>query len=195
MQLTKALSQSQTEVRSLRRQVEETRVTVDDLEQYGRRMNVRVEGVPYNRGESEDELFAGINEKLQLVNAEIAREDVVRFHRSAAPKLNNDNILTTQCIVKFAKWAPRRTMQGVNKLAREKNACVRVHHDLTYRRYSLLAKARTQIKDTLGHVDETFAFVNVNSNLKIRSQRTVLDFNTEQQLASIVGDLLAANPR
>ena len=148
-----------------------------------------------NRGESEDELFSAITEKLAVVGVELERDDVVRFHRSAAPRINNENKTVAQCIVKLAKWAPRRKMQGVNKVAREKGASIRVHHDLTHRRYGLLAKARDQVKTSLGHVTETFPFVDVNSNLKIRCKRDVMDFNSEQELSSIVDDILAAHPR
>ena len=143
------LSESRSEVGSLRRQLLTHVTQTDDLQQYGRRMSVRVEGVPIVEGENENPalLFAEINKSLEKVNINLKQEDVVRFHRSAKPKIDEKtNIKSAQCIVKLVRWEKRRALHGVNKRAREKDLPVRVYHDLTKRRLTLLNNARNKLK-------------------------------------------------
>ena len=64
--LKQQLGESRTENRSLRRQLNDQSIHIDDLEQYGRRMSVRIEGVPLVEGEKFDnsKLFVEIKKKV-----------------------------------------------------------------------------------------------------------------------------------
>ena len=186
--LARQLNESRSEVRSLKRQVEDSNIFIDDLEQYGRRMSVRVENVPFSRGETENDLFTKIHTKLAEVDVNINLNDVVRFHRSSAPKVNEDGSTVAQCIVKFGKWEARRSMHGLNKKARAKQVSVRVNNDLTRRLFSLLLDARRKMKDSNILSNECFPYADMNSNLRIRIGGVVKTFNTDTQLDTILAD-------
>ena len=186
IKLTRELAESRNEVRSLRNDFERSQVDLDSLEQYGRRMSVRIEGIQYVEGESEKDLFKSIKDDLKEVGVTINPTDIVRFHRSSKPKRNDDGIMVAQCILKFSKWDARRRMKDVNKKARDENKSIRTHNDLTKRRYALLRSARDKVKRKVGRSSEVFAFSDINSNLKIRANGTFHDFNTEAQLDIIV---------
>ena len=193
-ELSRQLNESRAEVRSLKRQLSETRLEVDDLQQYGRRMNVRLEGLPTDKGETDDALFGKIHDCLGKVGVNIVRNDIVRFHRSSAPKMNDDGVLVAQTILKFSNWDIRRRVHGTNKTAREKKVTTRIHHDLTKRRYELLGKARQRLKVVVAgqnraEGDEAFVFADVNSNLKLRNGRDVRAFNDENELDRLITEL------
>ena len=188
LELTRELAESRTEVRNLKLDFEKTRIDLDNLEQYGRRFNVRLEGIAYKEDEDEKELFKTIKKDLAEVNITITPTEVIRFHRSSKPKRNDNGVLVSQCIIRFGRWDARRRMQGVNKSARSLDKNIRCHNDLTKRRYGLLGLARDKIRVKFARsARDIFAFCDVNSNLKIRAGRDVHDFNNEHQLNAIIG--------
>ena len=153
-------------------------------------MSVRVEGVPLVEEENPDTLFAEIQTKLKEVNIDINPSDVVRFHRSAAPKKHKvTGVTMAQCIIKVVRWGKRQEFHGANKKARASGKSVRVFHDLTKRRLDLLNKARTRLATHGLATNETFAYVDINCNLKIRQGRRSHDFNTDEQLDGLFGEL------
>ena len=179
----------------------------DDLENYGRRLNVRVEGIPYEKNETEDQLLGKIKSNFAKVDIVLDDRDVVRYHRSAKPRENKQGTLCAQTIIKLVGWKARRAAHYANKLAREKKLGVRFHNDLTKRRYLLLAHARGEIdrfypeqkrreldaraRDVNGERDDTkvFAYCDVNSNLVVRRGKDAWPFNTEEELGDILEDL------
>ena len=171
-------------------------VQQDDQENYGRRMNVRIEGIPYDNQETQETLFTQIKEELMEVDIKIEDSDVVRFHRSAKPKKNKQNILCAQTILKFSRWNHRREAHYANKKAREKKLSFRIHNDLTKRRYLLLNRARDEIDRRFPNQAnrprdaKIFAYTDVNSNLIIRNGGDAFDFNTNTQLDEILDDLM-----
>ena len=203
--LTAKLDEAQDVIKTLREEIDTIKVDADDLQQYGRRLNVRIEGIEYVRGESEDELYEKVKENLSEVDVKIKKRDVIRFHRSAAPKRNNyDGRLCAQVIVKFARWEHRRAAHFANKKACEGRKSFRVHHDLTKRRYNLLSQAREALKakyppvnrpdDDQGVVasDDNrppFAYADMNSNLVIRQGKETFRFNTKAELDCIIDQL------
>ena len=72
----------------------------DDLEQYGRRMNVRFEGIEYDPTEKSDELKAKIENTLKEVGVDIQPDMMVRFHRSGRPYQKNGKTVA-QTIMRF----------------------------------------------------------------------------------------------
>lgn len=176
----------------MRRSYEKLATSHDDLENYGRRLNVRIEGIPALKDETEEQLFSAIQTQLAEVDVVINENDVVRFHRSAKPRMNKSNVLCQQTIVKFARWNHRRAAQAVNKKSREKKLPIRVHNDLTKRRFNLLGRARKEIEQRLPNQsrdDNVFAYPDINSNLIIRKGRLTFPFNTDDELDKIMDDL------
>ena len=149
----------------------------------------------------------------------LEQKDVIRFHRSAKPKLNRSKKLVAQTIVKFSNWKIRKAAHYANKKARTTGKAFRIHHDLTKRRYNLLAHARQQIEarftdhnrqrggpNTAGQDqpnetiennessgnqrDKIFAFADVNSNLLVRFCQETFPFNDERELEDILEQIL-----
>jgi 2'-5' RNA ligase len=194
VKLANDLKRSQAEVRAVK-------IEMDNLQQYTRRRSVRIEGIEVVERETEEQLFGTIQEKLAELDVHVGESDVIRFHRSAAPKPNKKTgKLCAQVIVKFARWQHRRQCHFANKKARAVKSTIRVHHDLTKRRYGLLLKARKLIDDKYGEQPDqdendvnappkVFAYADMNSNLLVRRGREAFPFNDEKELPAIVDNL------
>ena len=82
-----------------------------------------------------------------------------------------------------------RELHGANKRAQDLGKSVRVYHDLTKRRLTLLNNARKKLSDQGLASAEVFAFADMNSNLKIRKNKRAFDFNTEEKFDSLFTEL------
>jgi len=192
VELSEKLGVSRAESTTLRQRIDETNVQHDDLENYGRRRNIRMEGIEYDKDETEPQLFEKIKTCLQDVDIRIEKRDVIRFHRSAAPVRRNGK-LVAQTIVQFAGWEQRRKAHYANKQARQQNKSFRIHNDLTRRRFELLSHARDRLStlfaDAENNATVPFAYADVNSNLKLRRGSQVWDFNTRDELNAALHEL------
>jgi len=187
--LSLKLGESRTENHSLRTKINESDIQHDDLENYGRRMNVRIEGIVYDREETQDQLFDKVKACLADVDIPIAKADIVRFHRSGNP-VRKDGRCTAQTIVKFARWEHRSKAHYANKKARLGGKSFRIHNDLTKRRFVLLSKAREQLAAKFPSTENpAFAYTDVNSNLKIRRGERVFELNTDHDLSDALRQL------
>ena len=188
------------QIQELKEQLEHTNIQHDDLEQYGRRMHVRIEGLEFKEEETPDQLFDQVKTALHSVGVPVAAADVVRFHRSSRA-VTRDGKLVKQTIIKFARWDHRRQAQFANKKARETNKGFRIHGDLTRRRHGLLLKAREMIDNRFqpaagsaardGAARAPFAYADVNCNLRVRRGEECHTFNTISELEAIVDSLAA----
>ena len=177
-------------------------IAVDDLEQYGRRMSVRVEGIPWEEGETNDDLEKTMIAEFAKVGVKIEPPDIVRLHRSSKVKewkQGRKVSLTKQCIIKFSNWRSREKFAGFNRKARAKPGTVRVNNDLTRRRLQLLTSARQrveahmkqlftpeEIENGLPDTENVFAYANINSDLRMRIRGRVVSFNTLPELEAAV---------
>ena len=172
--------------------IDDANVQRDDLENYGRRLNIRIEGIEYEKEETEDQLYTKIKKCFHEVDIEIEKRDIVRFHRSAAP-VRRGGKLVAQTIVKLSAWEHRRKAHYANKRARQEGKSFRIHNDLTRRRFDLLSRARDRLATKYADAGRDdvvpFAYADVNSNLKLRRGRTVYDFNTPADLNNILDEL------
>ena len=167
--------------------IENLQVSVDDLQQYERRYAVRIENIPYVKGESEDDLEEKICEVLDIAGVDVRNDTISRFHRSSAPRQNDDGTVVAQAIVKFRHWAPRLQSHLGRNSAFEKGYVIK--HDLTKRRYGLLKKARDLIKGRFDVRDKVYAYADVNCNLTLRRGAAVYRFNTEAELDQAMAQL------
>ena len=197
-QLKMELSEARSENRSLRQKLAKSNLELDDLQQYGRRLNIRFEGIEFEEGETTAALFTKVKENLEKVNVNIVESDVVRLHRSSKPKIFEGKRVA-QTIVKFATWKTREKLHGINRQAKSVNANFRVHSDLTPRRFQLMKDARERIDRELMRMhggkedikklrdeEKVFAFTNINSDLRVRAKGEVLRFHTHEDLEEIL---------
>lgn len=182
-------------------------IAIDDLEQYGRRMCVRVEGVPWAEGETNEELQDTLVAEFGKLGVVVEPRDIVRLHRSSKPKevkRGNKVVVTKQAIIRFSNWRSREKFAGLNKKARQvekttKKPSIRVNNDLTKRRLQLLTSARQRIsvhlgrlfteeeqKDGLPDADNVFAYANINSDLRMRIRGRVVSFNSLPELEDAI---------
>ena len=188
----------------LRERLIEFDIRCDDLEQYGRRMAVRVEGLPWNEGETNVELEGTLIKEFALQGVKIESSDIVRLHRSSRPKEKNGKVYK-QCIVKLSNWRAREKFGGYNKKARQyerskKKTTVRVINDLTRRRLTLLTDARNRIAnrlvmkytpeeiENLADGENIFTYANINSDLKMRVRGKVLSYNSIPELDACIAE-------
>ena len=216
-ELKLTISGQKSEISSLRRQLAEKdavivnqAVSLDDLEQYGRRFAIRVDNLPYdNDKETDAQLCDALAEEFAKADIRIDfKNDVKRLHRVGKPKtLKDSNQVVRQVIIKFARWSAREKFGGFNKTAKQKRIPIRVSHDLTHRRLKLLNLARDKISDNMQRIGYTedqirgkngqsipdefnvFAYANYNSELKIRGRKTIFKFNTEAELNKVLEEL------
>ena len=185
------LRETRADNKQLRRRLDDSEVAHDDLENYGRRMNIRIEGIEYDNDETPDQLYEKVKGCLQEVDINVKKTDIVRFHRSGPPQRKQGRPTTAQTIVKFVRWDKRSRAHYANKRARQGNMSFRIHNDLTKRRFDLLAKARERLNAL--YPDDpnppAFAYTDVNSNLKVRRGREMFNLNTEQDLSDIMRQL------
>ena len=146
--LRRELAESKGEIGDLKNEIQRMQIDTDDLQQYGRRQNVRLEGIEWSKGESEEELYQLIKTNLAKVEVDIKKSQLVRFHRSSRPSTSErSGKVCAQVLVKFQRWEQRRACHFANKKARDGNINLRVNHDLTKRKYQLLGRARQLIAD------------------------------------------------
>ena len=189
--LQKELAHVKTENTSLHAKLDKTELDLDDLQQYGRHLNIRVEGIGYADNETTGDIFTKLQASLKKADIEIQEADVIRIHRTSKPKFYEGKMVA-QTIVKLAHCRIRGRFHGINKIAKNKHAGFRAHADLTPRWFALLKYAREHINrkmielhgssETIGHLpdnEKVFPFTTINSALRLRARGNVLKFNTE----------------
>ena len=111
---------------------EALKVSLDELEQYGRRNSVRMWSKSEEKtGENTDQI---VLEHAQKIGASIAAGDISRSHRVGRPRTGT----TRAIIVKFVSYNKRREFYSKRKNDQD----VFISEDLTKRRSELLYKAR-----------------------------------------------------
>ena len=83
----------------------ETRI--DDLEQHGRKMCLRSEGIEIEPNETNAALTKKVEASLNSFGANVTSADFVRLHRSSRPRTTKDGRRVAQTIVRFRNWASR----------------------------------------------------------------------------------------
>ena len=156
----------------------------DDLEQYGRRMNVRVEGIEWHEHETQQELKEKLEQSLRSIKVDVKEDTFIRFHRSGRPYTKNGKKYA-QTIVRLSHWKQRLQAQKGKRIIREKSLPFHIVNDLTKRRYALLKTASSQLPER----QDLFAYADANCNLAIRDGKRLYYFNTEEELGEIVQNL------
>ena len=104
----------------------------DEVEQYGRRLCLRIEGVPTVKNEKPNDVFKKVENIIRDADVEIPNLMIDRAHR-VGPKINKDDGSTEQgVIVRFVSFRHRTMLYYARKkLYKEKKISIRL--DLTKR--------------------------------------------------------------
>ena len=136
---------------------------LDELEQYGRRSCIRIDGIPEVSNESSEDVFNSIVDMFVRVGIEDIEQNIDRAHRIG--KSYHHKKSKKKCksiIVKFSSFRYR------TKAYRQKKNLddgVTAHVDLTKKRHSLLRIANDLVRNR----DEVlFCYADINCRLKLK---------------------------
>ena len=158
--LESTVSMLQEHVTYLKRTVD---TKIEGLEQYGRRLCLRVEGVPVVKDHTSADVFKVVTEKIRESGVKVPDATIDRAHRIG--KVFQDRVTkkdVQSIIVRFTTFRHRTLFYKARKKLKKN---VRVKLDLTKHRYFILQEA-VKLIDGKDAVD--FVYADINCRLKIR---------------------------
>ena len=154
---------------------------IEELEQYGRRLCLRIDGVPHKEVETPNDVLRTVKEKIDEVGADIPDVVLDRAHRIGPPFFDeNIQAKSQSIIVRFTTFRHRTLFY--NKRKKLKN--VRIKLDLTKQRYSLLKYARERVEN-LQNVKYVYADINCRLKVRMSDDREYF-FDSVDKLIDIV---------
>ena len=162
----------------------------DDNEQYSRRSCLRIHGIEFKEGDG-GEVMEEIEKYYNVMGIPCDENEIDRAHGIGKPFLDKERKKKVRSIiVKFKSWKartafykarPKNYVNGGKKLGLTSFS---VSLDLTKRCYSLLAKAKSIIKDSHAVM---FAFADINFSLALKLNHDKFHyFNNEDELIKIL---------
>ena len=136
-------------------------IQTDDIEQYWRRLCLRVDNVPVKEGETPKDLEDELWKDFESMGLDLPEFSVDRAHRIGR-KFKVEKKDENGVIVRFTSWKSKTEVYR-NRIKKSKS--LRYKADLTKRRVNLLEKARQSTKHMNG-IDYVFADINCRLNVK-----------------------------
>ncbi len=109
---------------------------IDDGDQYARRLNLLVDGVPTKRGESPDSIRSTLENEFKRLGCAVAGFEIDRAHRAERP-FYRDGVRQQAVVVRFISWNARDRVYQ-----RRKDSTLQFRPDMTERRRDILYTAR-----------------------------------------------------
>ena len=133
----------------------------DDLEQYGRRVCVRIDDVPVESEETAESIFEKVGKLLGEACPDVPVSCTDRAHRIGSEyKSYRNKKKCCSIIVRFMSFRHRTMFYRNRKRLKD----VRIKLDLTKRRYKILKDAIDLAKE---HPDLNYVYADVNCRLKV----------------------------
>ena len=175
-------------VSELKEELESSRDKYDDLEQYSRRNNIRISGIPETDSQATESLVC--NALNQYLESPILPTDIDRCHRIFRPSAAvNPRSAPKDIIVKFVSYKTKASLLSkvpmeklrADNLTKPPDGRIYVSDDLTRTRSKIFFKTRKlkkmkQIKDTYSRDGRII--------IKTKTDR-VLHVTTEKELVSV----------
>ena len=161
-ELESTVSMLQEHVKLYQKQMNELKDKHDDLEQYGRRLCVRTDGVPSIENETSNDVFENVKGLIEESKSVIPEVAIDRAHRIG--KEYTDSTSGKKCksiIVRFTTFRHRNMFYHGRKNLKH---TVKVKLDLTKKRYSIFSDA---IKLSKNFENVNFVMVDINCRLKV----------------------------
>ena len=152
----------QQQVSELRKLNFDNQAKNEELEQYGRRLFLLIDGVPLKNNETSEDVLDSVKNLFELAEVNIPDMVVDRVHRIGPiykDRTSNENY--KGIIVRFTTFRHRTMLYR----ARSKLKGVKVRLDLTKSRYDLLNNANNHVKEI---PTIRFCYVDVNCRLKVK---------------------------
>ena len=155
---------------------------LEGVQQYVRRQNLRIFGVPLEGNEPRD-ISAKVLKIMSDANMDIPAKSIDRAHRIGKVKQEEDGSSTQPIIVRFSTFRDRTSCYKQRKNIREKYGVVL---DLTVDRLSLLKEARLKVADV---ESIRFVYSDVNCNLRaFTSAGKHVKFDSLEALHDLIGE-------
>ena len=133
----------------------------DDLEQYGRRLCVRLEDIPVEKDETADKVFSKAKDILKEACPNLSGDYIDWAHQIGRDyKCHKTNKTCRSVIVHFTSFKHRISIYWSRAILKD----VRVKLDLTKKRHNILKSARS-IADE--NQDVNYVFADFNCRLKV----------------------------
>lgn len=146
----------------------------DDLEQYSRRNNIRIIGVPESAEENTDAIIMQLmKEKLGV---EVKESDICRSHRVGRKKPGQQR----QIIVKFTRHNVKSSIMRKKKVLRNAGDDLKIQEDLTQGRLDAIKKLNNEHKEkilTLWTIDGSINIRQKSNSEQILSVRKLIDLD------------------
>ena len=178
-----ALLETRPDASRLAVRIEQLEAGQDELEQYGRRLNIRLENVPVNHNESPAALESQVMGLLKDAGAAIQPVDVVRLHRATAPRTaQGSSVQSSQLIIRLNNWRARESAHMARNCARVKGHPIK--QDLTRFRRELISEANVAIRVWPSSNEPVYCYANINCQGGMRRGKTVRRIHSGGDLKS-----------
>ena len=153
----------------------------DDLEQYSRRNNIRIIGVPETAEENTDKITIDLVQ--QKLGVELKENDICRTHRVGRKKPGQHR----QIIVKLTRHNIKSTIMRKKKVLREAGSDVKIQEDLTHGRLDAIKELNKHKENihTLWTIDGTI-------NIRLKSNREeIISIRILNDLGKVISKLVS----
>ena len=147
----------QKHVKNYQKQVTELKASQDELEQYGRRLRSRIDGVPVAENETSNDVLLNVKSIIEESSSEIPDVPIDRAHRIGKAYTDKKSRVKCKNIIVRFKIFRLRTMFYHSRKNLKRN--VKVKLDLTKKRYSIFTEAMQLVKN-----NDVVKFVMADSN-------------------------------
>lgn len=158
---------------------------LDDMEQFSRKVNLRLKGIEVLRNDSPTAIMEVIKQELSINEVNIPDSEIDRCHRDGKQYVRNGKTYQ-DVLIKFGLWRSRDIMYKSRK-----TFSFGVQADLTTRRNDILWAARYDVENeprVSDVVDFVFADLNCKLKLKTKSNR-FYGFNSHDEFLNLVDRL------
>ena len=132
----------------------------DELEQYGRRLCLRVHGLPISEDETSSDVLQNLTNQFEEKGINIPDYNIDRAHRIGNPTIDKEGIKQHSVIIRFTTFRHRTQVY----MARKKFTNIAIRLDLTAPRRTLLKNALERVKDDSR---VKYAYADVNCRLRV----------------------------
>ena len=175
--LESSVAMLQKHITTLKRSNEEK---IEELDQYGRRLCLRINGIEMKKDETSGDVFNLVKEKIVEAKVDIPNCVVDRAHRIGKVLNNRDGKPSKAIIVRFTTFRHRTIFYR----ARKKIGNISVQLDLSKTRYNLLKEAKALTEDL---EDVKFVYADINCRLKVHlKDDSEMFFSSIDNLKSIL---------
>ena len=153
---------------------------IDDQDQYARRLNLVVRGVPTSV-KVDTKIKILIAEDIEKQELDIDQLEISRAHRHGIPYHDNNGVLQQDVLVRFISWRARN-IYYMNR----KGSQYKLIANLTERRAKILSHAITRMNDESVKDVIDFVFVDKNCRLTAKSGDKFFGFSAILEFETLI---------